>query len=460
MSKVQCDICIGSSKGHDACCAQCGFVTCRPCARRWVTTEAGAHASPGCPSCNRPWRRAELRRRLGVSFLNGPYRAARRIALRLREGPRLTLLVPAAVRERHRRALAVEARLLYLELLSVQAFLGVDLPALHDEYDRLAAALRRVQRRQDALEGSARQAHMLRHLAFCAHAGCGASLSEETCAVCARKTCLECGAAVQQGAGPHVCDTEVLATRQLLLRECRPCVQCGVLSQKVEGCPTMWCPCCHAFWNWDTGRLIETNRGVMPHNPDHRAWMAEDTPSAAREVADLPCGGIPEQHALQSAVLEELLHFTELSDGTSLLFAAEFAARQAQFLREQRYPRAERLDERPELEATRIRFLVGDLTDAAFSTILEQGERDAEFRGDVAGILEAFVLSAADLLQRFVNGSVYGLETTAGVAQELQAVRAVIDEALRDAGRVHERKPPRLTESWYWDLPYARPRPD
>lgn len=449
MSEV-CGICIESSKQHEAQCVQCGFVTCRACARKWVTTEASGRATPGCPSCNRAWRRAELRRRLGISFLKGPYRTARRLVLRMREGPRLTILLPVAVRERHRRALDVEVRLLYEELMYLQAFI-VDVSDLHEEYDRIAIALRRVQRRQEALESTAREAQTLRHLAYCAHAGCGASLSEETCAECSRRTCLECGAAME-GAGSHVCETDVLATRDLLLRECRPCVQCGVLSQKIEGCPTMWCPCCHAFWNWDTGRIIDGT----PHNPDHRAWITEGTSFAAREVADLPCGGIPEQQALQSAVLEELLIFNHMSDSTSLLFAAESAARYAQFMREQRYPRTERDADRPELEATRIRFLVGDITEEAFSTILEQGERDSEFRDDVANVLESFVLSVSDLLQRFVSGSVYGIERTEAIAQELQGVRAIIDEALQDVGQVHERKPPRLTSRWYWGLPYAR----
>ena len=460
---LTCDICVGNAK-PEATCSHCDFVTCRGCARRWVTTEGGASMTPrpGCPACQRPWLRAELRRRLGITFVNGSFRTARRKTLRLRETPRLHALGPTAARERRRRILALEARLLVDELIQVQTYLVEDLPEQHAEYDRLAMTLRKVQRRQDELESTARESQIRRYMAQCAHDGCGADLgSDDCCTVCHRKTCMECGVPLDDNNWTtHQCNVDVLATRTLLLQECRPCVQCGALSQKVEGCPTMWCPRCHAFWNWDTGRLIETRRSGVPHNPDHRTWVANGASSTplAREVSDLPCGGFPGHQVLKSVVLEELLMMGEVTDVTSVIFFAENAARHAQWMREQKYHRIEpsEVHQHPELEAMRIKFLLGDMTETAFSNLLEQTERDMDFRNEIASILEAFVLCVADLLQRFVGNM---LDMTSHIAHELETFRILSDSALESAGKLHERKPPRISNIWRWDVPYTRQQP-
>ena len=68
------------------------------------------------------------------------------------------------------------------------------------------------------------------------------------CTACVRLTCTRCRTAVGPDE-PHVCDPDQVASVRLITAETRPCAQCGMASMRVEGCPIMWCPQCHAFWN-------------------------------------------------------------------------------------------------------------------------------------------------------------------------------------------------------------------
>lgn len=282
----------------------------------------------------------------------------------------------------------------------------------------------------------------------CAYVECHGHLDRNgVCSVCDRSTCIECGVPVEAGER-HVCDPELLESLQLIRAECRPCVRCHAPSMRLEGCPTMWCPQCHCFWNWDTRRIIET-RNHVPHNPDHRQWLRNEQ-RQHREVEDLPCGGIPDGHQIHMAILRDIHSdpFSNMTDATNIIVEAMDSLHSIQRVRG-RYPRV--WDPALINQDARVRYINGEIDDAAFMQLIERNERFCEFRRDVGDILETFVLSATDVFQCHAHA----VDTTA-TAISLVHLRSYVDEELACLSKMHERTSPRIGMNWRWTLPYHR----
>lgn len=433
-----CHICCDHRASHGAC-ANCAIEVCRACARRCALDDESS-VVPSCPSCGRVWEDAEeQRRRLGAAFVTGPYRVARRRRLVARERARLAASAPAAAHERERRRLTSEMR------ATVERIRQGEHHLVH-RYQTLHAALNALQRPS---ETSARAVR-------CAHGDCLGFVDAHhgACAACERLTCPRCGEAIRtmgddgEELPPHQCDAAVLQSRQAIAAQCKPCASCGAPSVRSEGCAVMWCAHCRAFWNWDTGRVIDTRRGAPPHNPDHRAWVAAG--SVAREVGDVPCGGIPEPHAMHEALVREFARTMAVHETTPVVVAAFEAVRVAQRLRHSHPITWDDADAHEEL---RMALLLGDVTNEGFADKLERADRSMRLKRDVGRVLEMYVLASTDVLQRFVS-----YDDCATAARELVCVCEWADAALASVSTAHGgRKVPRLALSTLqWVLPNRR----
>jgi len=433
-----CDVCCDRRACGDAC-ARCQFHTCRACARRWALEDPSGDASARCPSCASPWDVHEERARLGAAFVAGAWRAERRRRLARQETPLLRRTAPLARRELRRRALRQRLRQVGDEIVRMAR----DEPGRLDE--SLLALQRALHRSLDAVE---RAPLAPPSSTRCAHGGCVGYVEAGVCGTCGEATCDRCGAAV---VGAHACDETAVASRAAVAAQCRPCPSCGAPSLRAEGCPVMWCAGCHAFWHWDTGRLLDARRGA-PHNPDHRAWLARTRRATARELDDIPCGGVPDDETLRWPLMREVSRFGAVDPRAPEVPAACAALWRAQALR-RAYPRdwsAERAN-----EALRLALLTRDIDESQFAVRVERDDRTRRFKRDVGDVLEAFVLAGADVLQRFVadDGGDGFPATMAAVALELHAVRSVVDAALADLARAHGRTAPRLGAQWRWNVP-------
>lgn len=417
-----CDVCCDSKKRAATTCGPCGFTACRVCARRCAVDFGAA-----CPACKREWGVGEQRRALGASFATGPYRAAQRRRLWEREAARLEQSVPSASRERERRRLVAER-----ERVETWLQRGYGDPAVL--WPRLRQLQFAIATLPDApLHGAG--------TVRCAACPTGRVDGRGVCVRCSRTTCLECEEEIV--GGDHVCDPAAVASRQAIRRDCRPCVRCGALSARAEGCPVMWCVKCHAFWNWDTGRLIDSRR--PPHNPDHRAWVA----SGVREVDDVPCGGIPDVLSVNGALMATFASTLQLHPGAPTVVSAYAALQRAQRLRHH-YPRT--WDELAETEPMRVAFLLGDVDEAGLGQSLERHERTLLLRRDVGEVLEAFVFSCTDVYQRFCSDAL-PCETA---ARELWAMHEVTATALARVAKEHGGRAVPQLRTWLWSVPYER----
>ena len=444
-----CEICCARS-AHQGGCARCGYAACRACAQRCALEAPG---EPRCASCAREWDAAEQKRRLGAVFVARPLRAARRARLVARERARLAEAAPLADRETRRR--------------SLRAALRESARRLYEGGPAQLAHHRALVHALAALEAAPRAAVVGPR---CAHAPCPGFLmggggsattsaaegadARRACGTCARVTCARCGEALAASGGEqdvHVCDADVVASRQAIAAECRPCAACGAPTARTEGCPVMWCAHCHAFWHWDTGQLVRGAGGAPPHNPDHRAWLARGAGAGSappREVDDVPCGGLPDFAALQWPLMREFSRLMDVHTSVPYVLDALRAVYVAQRLRHA-HPLA--WQEARETEPLRVALLVGDVGVDEFARRLERQDRDLRYKRDVGLALEALVLAGADIFQRFCAHA-----PCAAVAAELEALRRVVDGALEDVGRAHGRTAPRLGAAWRWQLPHQR----
>jgi hypothetical protein len=289
----------------------------------------------------------------------------------------------------------------------------------------------------------------------CPRAGCDGVVGDgEQCVSCGARICLTCGREAHAGG----CRDEDVRSVELVRRTSRPCVNCGVPTVRAEGCPVMWCSRCHVFWHWERRTVIETRGVTVPHNPDHRQWMARQ-PGRTREVHDLPCGGFPETSRLHAAILADLdessphapVSAMALDDATVLLAALDSVGA-AQTLRP-RYPRVA-TDEI--LLQMRVAYLLGDFaSDDAYAARIEAHERTAAAKRQVGEILETFVLSGLDVAQRFSHAGP-GRDTIAQAACSLLSLRRLANESLAACSKRWGRKAPTLADDWTWRMPYAR----
>ena len=90
------------------------------------------------------------------------------------------------------------------------------------------------------------------------------------------------------------CDPETLATMKELKKKTKQCPNqaCGALISKIEGCDQMFCVICKKSFSWGSGNPVVTGH---LHNPHYLEWMRtrEDETSLQRDIADIPCGGLP-----------------------------------------------------------------------------------------------------------------------------------------------------------------------
>ena len=372
----------------------------------------------------------ETNDRLGRTFVSSKYRAMRRNVLVSSEMLRIPDTIEIARRTRDENNIRREIR----ELLT------------HVRQGRwdLVPQLRNAELRLHQYLNNLNEDDTVRTIASrCAHDQCrGYVDSSGACNICDRVTCIHCGAAVHD-VDEHRCnDSDVMSIR-VIGSECKPCVRCRAPSTRIEGCATMWCASCHTFWNWDTGRIIES-RGNTPHNPDHRAWIAE---RRHREIGDIPCGGLPDGGMLHMALMRFMLE--RVSASAPIIVNATEVVHSAQRIRE-RFPRT--WDVATVNLNARISYINGEIDEGAFAKIVERNDRTSRFKRDVGEVLETLVLSGADILQRFCVGGV-DLEVT---AVELVSILRYTNSMLKHVANAHGRVGPHLAENMQWVLPGQR----
>nr|QBK86256.1 MAG: E3 ubiquitin-protein ligase [Marseillevirus LCMAC102] len=114
------------------------------------------------------------------------------------------------------------------------------------------------------------------------------------CGVCDTKICRKCRMQLKEK-HKHRCTDEDIEAVKFLRKDTKACPKCATPIFKIDGCDQMWCTQCRTAFSWKTG-IIETKR---IHNPHAIEWRRAHG-NNARDIHDIPCGGMPEYHQLTS----------------------------------------------------------------------------------------------------------------------------------------------------------------
>jgi hypothetical protein len=152
-------------------------------------------------------------------------------------------------------------------------------------------------------EGEAKSSERAKFVMKCPFEECRGFLSTAyKCGTCQQWACPDC--LVIKGKDKdveHTCDPGVKETVALIIKESKPCPKCGERISKIDGCDQMWCIDCHTAFSWATGQLVN---GVV-HNPHYYEFLRQQGNGVApRNAGDVPCGGVPYYHHLQTNITQ------------------------------------------------------------------------------------------------------------------------------------------------------------
>lgn len=428
-------------------CPSCHHHSCKQCTQRYLTeTAEDAH----CMNCKARWGRRFLLTTFDKTWIDGDYRKHRAELLWRREESFLPATMPRVEnivkgRRMQREVLdpikeAIKAKEKEVETRILA--LDKTYRACEEEVRELKETHRIASREIDYyLRGENPPAWIVNHSTIapveiastpipapakvefhrkCMKADCNGWLSTAwRCGVCENYTCPTCYA----DKGPerdaeHVCKEEDKATVALLVRDTKPCPNCGMGVQRTEGCPVMFCTSCHKGFNWNTLKIMET--GI--HNPHYFEWRNRNPHALTREMGDIPCGGLPNQD-----------FFYNMASTIPVRIILVNLYRIVQHVNDDWYMRQYRVDGIDALDL-RTKFLLGDAPKSSVQSTLATRENANELKLALWDCYSTLSVAGSELLRRF--------------ADEIQRIMRLPGRASRPVKRAADRygRPVR-----YWD---------
>ena len=200
----------------------------------------------------------------------------------------------------------------------------------------------------------------------------------------------------------HRCEPEKVATATLLAREAKGCPKCGVQICKIEGCDQMWCTVCNTGFNWRTGKIAE---GPV-HNPHYFEWLRSQgrDPTLTPEVP-MNCDNTMDRRVVQA-----------LGNPTANYYYAGYRTRAQRedthenylteawrLMREAQDHYIHEMNPEEEFRILRVKYMVGEITEEAWKTVLQRHEKDANFQQAKRNVREVFVNACRDLIRQVLE---------------------------------------------------------
>lgn len=207
--------------------------------------------------CRAGWNREFIDVNLTRSWREGELRKHRATLLFERERSLLPATQPLLERRRRKDEAAARMRELTLEATELKM-----------TYDRLRMRIENLRRGREEggpVEEESERAERRQFIAACPAADCRGFLSTAyKCGTCTTQYCAHCREVKITGE-VHTCNPELVATIAAIVKESRPCPNCGTAISKVDGCDQMFCTNCNTAFSWKTGRVAT---GAI-HNPHY-----------------------------------------------------------------------------------------------------------------------------------------------------------------------------------------------
>ena len=368
----------------------CDFACCRACVKQYLL---GRPDDPDCMNCHRTLTHEMLLRMLPRSFIEKELKRHREDVLLDRQ----RALIPSTQN-------AVEAARERREAMRRIAVLQHEREDLKRRIREVGSLIMQEGRQmREASERSARRQFVMQ----CAHPECKGFVSEQyKCAACGGFTCSRCHVYKEEGV-EHVCDPGAVATIALLKHDSKRCPSCQTWVHRYEGCTQMWCTQCNSMFDYVTLRVIGVHEHF--HNPHFTEWLAANRPvaRAGRELADIPCGGMPTQtvlsNFLQRAMLAPVTNTVAYQEARTFVRAVLVLHRVFIDVEHVHLPRRRPQVDDAELEQMRVRFCLDDFDEDQWKRQLQRVERRRAKDAEVFLVLQMLVHAGGDLFRQMMT---------------------------------------------------------
>jgi hypothetical protein len=398
-----CDICYNdytAIQRRPVTCHACAFTACTTCIKTYLLSAAVA---PHCMNCRQAWGRPFLDSHLSHSWCQGELRKHREAVLFDRERSLLPATQEAVAVERQKRAFGTELPTLFEQLDALERQMDI----VRDQIREYQHFIRHGPRTTPAAQQERRQ-----FIAACPKADCRGFLSTAyKCGTCAGQFCADCRELKEEG---HTCNPDLVATIREIQRDSRPCPNCGTAISRVSGCDQMYCTQCNTAYSYATGKVVT---GVI-HNPHYFERMRALGGEAPRQPGDNPCGGWPRWYDFNAKIPTRFNVFVR------------DIYQNSRHVEHEELPRYPLETDRVDNTDLRVRYLLGELTEKALRQQAQQRDRRNQFRMEVRGPLELFVVSSLELMQHIARSR------TAVTEERIDEYRNLIETTVNEPLRV------------------------
>jgi hypothetical protein len=291
----------------------------------------------------------------------------------------------------------------------------------------------------------------------CADEECRGFLSSSyKCGTCEKWTCSQCLVVVGKDKDvPHTCDPNTVETAKTIKTETHPCPKCGTRIFKIDGCDQMWCVMegCGTAFSWNSGHVVT---GAV-HNPHYYEWLRR-TGGATREIADIPCGGLPAVIQLIQALRTGYIP----PDTRNTLMEIHRNIRELIEMRLRDYPA------RPPALANKdidVSYLMNKITEVEWQRHLELDEAKFIRKKEIGQILQTLATAGADLMNYIVNQSIamdpalYATWVSTAALEQLEQLRIFCNDSLKNLAKRDRMAVPQFEGQWKWKGVRALYRP-
>lgn len=419
---MSCSICVekfNKSSRAPVRCPTCQVVACSTCTETYLLSGS---QDPHCMSCRVGWTREVLDScGLTKKFVSQTYKTHRENVLFERERALMPATQPHVERALKVRRLEQEAARLEQERLqkyneghTVQTSSLEVLAAELNTDDYVELGMVRLERafkvyaeavliknQIDLItakifhlktSGVDEKKEARKFIRACPANGCSGFLSHVwKCGVCEKWSCPDCHDVIGEKDDPHTCKPECIETAKLLSRDSKPCPKCASFIFKIDGCDQMWCPQCATAFSWRTGK-VEVGRIHNPHYYEYQRGRG----ALAREIGDIPCGGMPLNFRLVERIEGE--PNKRLVTGIMRYHAHIELVIMPQY----RHPQQDNMD-------LRMKYMMKDISEAVFKQKIQQRDKKIQKCTEVANILNTYQIVTAEIVQRMNQAETHEL---------------------------------------------------
>jgi hypothetical protein len=201
----------------------------------------------------------------------------------------------------------------------------------------------------------------------------------------------------------------------------------------------MWCTLCQTSFSWRTGRRLS---GVV-HNPHFFEWQ-RSRGAQGRDLADTPCGGMPAPRELATAMRRRGVYGQALAERMLLMQRLVLHVEHVERPRYDREPAESRNRD------LRVRYILGELTEAEFMRDLQRMEKADNKSRCIAQILIMLQDTMTDLFRQLVLDG--------DVMSDVEALVGYANRALMDVARQYDCVVPQL-DTLAWTVRHERAAP-